>query len=815
MNAIVEKDMDRIRKSVFFDAEWYVNTYKDVLLTGIDPVTHYQKYGALLGRSPSTFLNINFFASLTTERGALYEYLNYKQNVLNKIKKAQLSSLENDFKDTATRAANQFVLNNKFSKAVTYLKRYGDIDQVGALPLIMANNYLKKDRIGHYLACFNAYINKVANVKDFVLDENFLKERFFFKNIKSLNHPKINNKEKITIIMAVYNSAETIRYSIRSILEQTYTNIQLIVIDDASNDGTIEIIKEEISLDPRVLLIKNEKNVGPYASKNYALKFVQGKYITCHDSDDWAYPTRLERQHKKMLEAKCVVSTVKMIRISKEGLFTKATQISENTKDGFYRTAFVSAMFEYEFFKRELGSWDVVRFGGDSEIIKRTKKIVGENGFYNLEFLGLLCLDNTEGLTARKTGKINNSRINYREAYSNYHDSGQPLVYEFPSLTRKFELKDNDIKVNEYDLKFNIDSNAKKNELNVDVCIITNLRFPGGNASSTIDEVNTCISNGLSVVVVHCSPENTKLKTISERYLKIKNNIIVNSLKINSITCKYLIIRHPLVVTSKAFKNIVKKVNYDSFGIVVNNSEKRGNGAEAYSYKEFKKNLQVLQKSKGCIYPLSKSIREELIVREEVYGVPIASYNWHPLFNVDDYEFKPKKNTTNIIKVGRHGRDHVDKWLSSKELIEKIYPSDEIFKISILGGADKAKDILHDIPSNWEVLPFGSVDPSVFLHDLDFFVYFPKPGLNEAFGRTIMEAIFTGTPCILPKRFKDNFGDLVYYAEPEEVKSLIKRLFRDQKGLHERCLDIYNKAKREFDSSNLIKRMNLKVSEKG
>ena len=68
--------------------------------------------------------------------------------------------------------------------------------------------------------------------------------------------------------MTAYNSARYIRYSIQSILSQTYTNFELIIIDDCSRDTTAKIIDEFARKDSRIVYLKNKQNYGTYVSKN-------------------------------------------------------------------------------------------------------------------------------------------------------------------------------------------------------------------------------------------------------------------------------------------------------------------------------------------------------------------------------------------------------------------------------------------------------------------------------------------------------------------------------------------------------------------
>ncbi len=106
---------------------------------------------------------------------------------------------------------------------------------------------------------------------------------------------------QVSIIMPSYNTGEYIKESIDSVLAQTYTSWELIIVDDCSTDNTEEIVSEYLS-DSRIRFLKNEKNSGAAVSRNYALREAKGRWIAFLDSDDLWHPEKLEKQIAFMLE---------------------------------------------------------------------------------------------------------------------------------------------------------------------------------------------------------------------------------------------------------------------------------------------------------------------------------------------------------------------------------------------------------------------------------------------------------------------------------------------------------------------------------
>lgn len=99
----------------------------------------------------------------------------------------------------------------------------------------------------------------------------------------------------VTIIMPSYNTASLIRNSIKSVQAQSYSNWELIIVDDCSTDNTDQVVKPFLA-DGRIRYLKNEKNSGAAVSRNRALREARGRWIAFLDSDDLWVPDKLKKQ---------------------------------------------------------------------------------------------------------------------------------------------------------------------------------------------------------------------------------------------------------------------------------------------------------------------------------------------------------------------------------------------------------------------------------------------------------------------------------------------------------------------------------------
>lgn len=111
-----------------------------------------------------------------------------------------------------------------------------------------------------------------------------------------------NNNELVSIITPTYNCAGYVEKTILSIINQTYTNWELLITDDCSADGTVEVVDSYRQKDPRIKLFRLETNSGTGVARNNSIKEARGRYIAFCDSDDLWLPEKLEKQIKFISE---------------------------------------------------------------------------------------------------------------------------------------------------------------------------------------------------------------------------------------------------------------------------------------------------------------------------------------------------------------------------------------------------------------------------------------------------------------------------------------------------------------------------------
>lgn len=130
----------------------------------------------------------------------------------------------------------------------------------------------------------------------------------------------------VSVIMPVFNAEQTMRRSIESVLQQSETRLELVLIDDASTDRSALIIGDYEFRDGRVKVVRQPVNAGVAEARNAGIRAASGRYIAFLDSDDWWHPRKLELQISQMQASGATVSYAAYQRISEDGILLSVVE---------------------------------------------------------------------------------------------------------------------------------------------------------------------------------------------------------------------------------------------------------------------------------------------------------------------------------------------------------------------------------------------------------------------------------------------------------------------------------------------------------
>lgn len=123
----------------------------------------------------------------------------------------------------------------------------------------------------------------------------------------------------VSVIMPSYNSSRYLKDTLYSVINQTYINWQLIIVDDCSQDDSVKIIREIIKDDSRITLVCLERNSGAAAARNVAIELAKGRFIAFLDSDDIWHPQKLQKQIEFMMAGNHPITCTAYEKMNFEG----------------------------------------------------------------------------------------------------------------------------------------------------------------------------------------------------------------------------------------------------------------------------------------------------------------------------------------------------------------------------------------------------------------------------------------------------------------------------------------------------------------
>lgn len=315
------------------------------------------------------------------------------------------------------------------------------------------------------------------------------------------------------------------------------------------------------------------------------------------------------------------------------------------------------------------------------------------------------------------------------------------------------------------------------------MAILSDFRYPGGTSASIAEEIEAQHAAGLSTVLVHVPASH--LRTVSAFHPRIasaiRRGIARLALAGDDVAARLLVMRHPRVLETEP--DPVPSIRADRAVMVVNQPPRdHGHERAYYDLDEIRARVERMFGPTEWA-PIGPLVRRSVV--EESPHVPLTESDWVNVIDVEQWRVDRTAGPHDPIVVGRFSRPDARKWPTTTTELLAAYPEADDVRVRVLGGGEKAVDQLGRVPRNWELLPFGSVDPREFVRDIDVFVYFHAPTLVEAFGRTTLEAMASGAPAILPATFRPLFGDSAIYATPAEVAGIVRRL-RDDPAEYQR-----------------------------
>ena len=243
----------------------------------------------------------------------------------------------------------------------------------------------------------------------------------------------------VSVVMTTYNAEETVRWAVRSLLEQDHRLLELIIVDDVSTDATRDLLLQLRQSDDRIRLIFLPRNRGTYFAKNVGILHASGKVVTFQDADDWSHPARLRLQFWRLIKSGAVATRCSYVRHhARTNQLVKVNGRVESP-------GFITLMVWRELFERD-GYFDCARRAADDELICRLLSLHGPDAVDTFMLPIYVALYSDQSLIADSSEYsaesglrfcLSEDRESYKRAFIEWHqrlqqDAALKSAYTFP-----------------------------------------------------------------------------------------------------------------------------------------------------------------------------------------------------------------------------------------------------------------------------------------------------------------------------------------------------------------------------------------------
>lgn len=562
----------------------------------------------------------------------------------------------------------------------------------------------------------------------------------------------------VSVLVPSFRGGELLKTALVSLLEQSWNNLEVIVVDDCSGADYEHFLEHAENLSPKIKVIRQKENLGAYSARNAALAIARGEFVTVHDDDDWSHPDKIAIQVKHLQDHPDVPGNMSLHARSTDEL--KFLRINNNPQ--FAQPNFSSLMVRRGLFD-EIGAWDTVNRGADAEfrdrLVTRHGQGIQSVGEVPMSFTRTRDGSLTAGEMSR--GYVDPSRLLYLASYTKWHKT----FADNPTEIRRGSQR-------QYAVPTTMEAGRRGADLGTyDVVYATDFRFPGGTTTLTLAEMKAVLQEGKRVGFIQLeSPLNKPSTKINEGLLALQESTGIEQVGLGDIAhAKVLIVRHPTVVTF--LDGAVAKITVDQALLIVNNPPvNKGGSGMVFDLDECIQNMDRLFATRTLVVGESELTRKLSLTL--VPKTRLVEGTWPGVIMSNSI---PSLNFDKKPVLGRHSRDHSLKWPSTAATFREAYVSDT-FETQVMGGAQELRKKLgDDVAAGVTVHEYGAFGVDEFLGRVDFWAYFHDDKLTESFGMSTAEAMAAGKVVILPKYMEPTFGEGAVYAEPHEVADVITR----------------------------------------
>lgn len=572
---------------------------------------------------------------------------------------------------------------------------------------------------------------------------------------------------KLSVIMPAYNAAETLPVALKSVLAQSWDNLEVLVVDDASTDDTWSIIQSFAAADRRVKPLRHDENRGAYAARNTGLRQASGDLVTVHDADDWSHAEKFAVQAADLSETGKPLNTTMSARIFADlAARLKVTNLAalyDNIGSLMLRRSDLLA----------IGGWDEPRMAADEELYFRLRAL--HHMEQNLIYPGVpltLCLVRSDSLTSSSATGIATikygARRQYKEAYRYWH--AVEMLKAAPDLVMSQHARPFPIPT--------ICKTRRAERLRYDVLYVSDFSQRGGNAVFNAYSIEAGHRLGLKQAWFQWPSADAVSRAVDAQVRKRVHADMADCIVAGEkVDCSVVVLAHPAILSH--VPDPLPEVGAGACILVADQAPYSDKERNAY---DFDQAIQAAHRAFGVepiVAPVSPSIRRN--IRASAKRARLTKRYWLPPLDKTAWKRRiiPWEGSRPPV-IGGYTLNYLESALLKRQALRDAYCADRAYEVRIIERARKQKADLGALPSNWSLISLSETEIRDFLTTLDFCICYPHKEGSGILDLAPIEAMAVGVPAILPPRFREVYGDAAVYAEPENVFDTISELWRSK-----------------------------------
>jgi hypothetical protein len=687
----------------FFDIAYYLRTYPEVVESGLNPLVHYELLGKSRGFSyrPNEAHDARFYEGL---RGR-WSVLGFTQPVLDELRALQepsdvsdqqpIAALEEallrmqqgggaaiaqalDVLDSADHTSANRAVQRRI--AIAQLICHGiqqDVpsglaiyERAALQGLVSTDMHLIRANLASNASERLAWLNAVWSHHGWATCAALPDQRqgHAIDHLRWVDRPSLNAdlKPTLSVLMPCHNAQHSIEQAILSITRQSWAELEIIVLDQGSDDDSTPRIARLAAVDPRIKLVTLPKETATAAALNHGLAQARGTFITTMDAATVAHPQRLEQQMAALgASDNCLATMAACVWLTpglRVGGWDERGRICAPASD--------TMLLRRDLLQDTFGGWDHVQDGYAFDLETRLRLHGGASAIVQIDTAPLIVKrchgPDTRHLSPQaKPGALklyrDLSARHYRRTGQVKHTATgkgtatEPRPFPLPAILHP--------------------QGRALDGVHFPVIIGSDFRMPGGSVKSCLEEIRFNRQHGLPTAIFELYRYDLFGKglkyTMLDEVLDAIDGKAVQALSPDDhVTCDLLILRYPPALWRD--QRYLPKITAREIKVIVNQppmSDYGPDGVTRYSIEACAANLRRWFGKDATWHPIGPLVRDALVThhRDDLPHIDLSPQDWHNIIDISDWQATvqppvPPSVRNGTLRIGRHARDHVHKW---------------------------------------------------------------------------------------------------------------------------------------------------------